>query len=119
MKLGGFKTKNRKRQEGENANSKITYQELFDAAEFFEEDPRARSNDWVLARKFVDWKNLHNMPTKEIIERVIRFLDSWGCYDRSIEDRQTIHTGLRQDWDWANICSESNISDTPHFRLQF
>lgn len=80
LKLGGFKTKNRKRQEGENASSKITYQELFDAAEFFEEDPRARSNDWVLARKFVDWKNLHNMPIKEIIERVIRFLDSWGCY---------------------------------------
>lgn len=83
MKLGGFKTKNRKRQEGENANSKITYQELFDAAEFFEEDPRARSNDWVLARKFVDWKNLHNMPTKEIIELGLL---------RSIDRRSANHT---------------------------
>jgi len=64
----------------EARESKITYQELFDAAEIFEEDPEARSYDWIMARKFVDWKNLHNLPTIEIIGRVIKFLNNWGCY---------------------------------------
>lgn len=67
-------------QSNDDAGQIVTYQEVFDAAESFEEDPRARSLDWKNARKFVDWKKLHNLPTNEIVERVISFLDRWGCY---------------------------------------
>jgi hypothetical protein len=81
MKLNKFEKKEGKTQANNDAKqAEISFQDVFDAAEIFEEDPRARSNDWLLARRFVDWKNLHNLSTTEIIERVIKFLDSWGCY---------------------------------------
>jgi len=32
----------------------ITYKELLEAAEFFEDAPEAGSEEWILARKFVD-----------------------------------------------------------------
>jgi hypothetical protein len=63
----------------EARQSKITYVELFDAGEIFEEDPNARSSSWVYARRFVDWRNLHNLPTEDVKRRVIGFLNNWGC----------------------------------------
>jgi hypothetical protein len=59
----------------EALETKITYKDLFQAAESFEEDPEAGSGKWILARKFVDWKNLHIMPTRDVKERVIGFLN--------------------------------------------
>jgi hypothetical protein len=70
----------KKQEIAEARESKITYQELFDASEIFGENPEARSEYWIKARRFVDWKNLHNLPTVEIIERVIKLLNNWGCY---------------------------------------
>lgn len=57
----------------------ITFEDLSEAAESFEEDPEVRSDDWILARKFVDWKNLHNLSTEDVKLRVIGFLNSWHC----------------------------------------
>lgn len=59
---------------------KVTFQELFDASEVFDEIPKAYNNAWISARRFVDWKNLHNLPTKEVKHRVIGFLNNWSCH---------------------------------------
>jgi len=84
MKLKDFedakRTLGRKRQEIEEARtSRITYKELLDASESFQEDPFAESDAWISARRFVDWANFHNLPTKEIKRRVICFLNRWHC----------------------------------------
>jgi len=82
MKIKSFKDTDvrRKEQEIKEAReSKITYQVLFEASKSFEGDPEARNYDWIQARRFVDWKNLHNLPTREIKRRVIGFLNKWHC----------------------------------------
>lgn len=73
-------SRKKEREIKEARESKIAYQELFRAAKIFEENPDARSSDWISARRFVDWKNLHNLSTTKIIEKVIKFLNNWGCY---------------------------------------
>ena len=85
MKLKDFKHARRhigrKKQEIDEARrSSITYKELLDASESFQEDPYARSNDWIVARRFVDWADFHNLPTKEVRRRVIGFLNRWHCH---------------------------------------
>lgn len=88
MKLKDFKNARRefrtnarrKEREIEDVRkSKIAYQDLFDASEIFRKDPDARSQSWIQARRFVDWKNLHNLSTKEVRRRVIGFLNDWHC----------------------------------------
>ena len=69
---------------------KITYQELFKACKEFEEDEEAYNQAWLLARKFVDWKNLDSLPEQEIENRVILFLNRWACHlpkDRRLTKR--------------------------------
>jgi len=61
-------------------NAEINFQDVFDAAEIFEEDPNSGNDKWVITRTFIDWKNLHNLPTSEVVEKAVRFLDYWGCY---------------------------------------
>ena len=81
MKLAEFNRKEGKERDSKEArDTKITYKELFEAAEIFEEDPEVRSDDWILARKFVDWKNLHNLSTEDVKLRIIGFLNSWHCH---------------------------------------
>ena len=58
---------------------KITYKELLDSSEIFEEDPDSGSDAWVRTRRFVDWKNLHNLNTEEVKRRIIGFLNKWHC----------------------------------------
>lgn len=69
---------------------KITHQELFEACEEFEGDEKAYNQAWLLARKFVDWKNLDKLPLQEIENRVILFLNRWKCHlpkDRRLAER--------------------------------
>jgi len=56
---------------------KITYKDLFEANLIFENSGRAFDQAWILARKFVDWENLSTLPRKEIMLRVIKFLNRW------------------------------------------
>lgn len=63
----------------ETREHKVTFQELFDASEVFEEDPDSNSDAWVRARRFVDWENLHNLQTEEVRRRIIGFLNEWHC----------------------------------------
>ena len=98
MKLKSFKDaqartrrkldeKRRKAQDIKEAReSEITYRELFDANEVFEEDPGAYNETWISARRFVDWKDLHNLPTKEVKRRVIGFLNDWHCHLPAIDE---------------------------------
>lgn len=72
-------SRRKEREMKEARESKIAYQELFRAAKIFEEDPDARSSDWISARRFVDWKNLDRLPTEEVKRRVIGFLNRWHC----------------------------------------
>jgi hypothetical protein len=59
---------------------KITYEELFEACEQFENDEWAYDEAWVQAKKFVDWRNLDSLPLEEIENRVILFLNRWACH---------------------------------------
>ena len=59
---------------------KITYQELFEACEQFEEDERAYDEAWVQAKKFINWRNLDSLSLEEIENRVILFLNRWACH---------------------------------------
>ena len=82
MKIKSFKVSDihiKSDETKEARESKITYQVLFEASKSFEKDPEARNYDWIQARRFVDWKNLHNLPTGEIKSRVIGFLNKWHC----------------------------------------
>jgi len=84
MKLKGFKHARkhigRKKQEMDEARgSSITYKDLLDASESFQEDPYAESDAWISAHRFVDWTNFHTLPTKEVKRRVIGFLNKWHC----------------------------------------
>jgi len=96
----------------ESREEKVTYQELFEAAEIFEEDPDVRSDDWVLARRFVDWKNLHHLPTKEIEFRVIGFLNKWHCRlpatDKLAERIKDIY---RQNIPFLKALENENLED--------
>jgi hypothetical protein len=58
---------------------RISYQELLDAAQIFEEDAVADNDAWMFARKFVDWKNLYDLPNSEVKRKVIGFLNKWHC----------------------------------------
>jgi hypothetical protein len=82
MKIKSFKHEDIRRESDEIMEArecKITYQELFDASEIFEEDPSSSSDAWVRTRRFVDWENLHNLQTKEVRRRIIGFLNEWHC----------------------------------------
>jgi len=57
----------------------VSYQEIIDASNVFEEDPVADNEAWIWARKFVDWKNLYNLPNKDVKYKVIGFLNKWHC----------------------------------------
>lgn len=61
-------------------NTEINFQDVFDAAEIFEEYPKSGSDTWVIRRRFIDWNNLHNLPTSEVVKKVVKFLNNWGCY---------------------------------------
>ena len=63
----------------EAREKEITHEELFQAAEIFEDDTDAASDSWIRTRRFVDWKNLHNLPTNEVKRRIIGFLNEWHC----------------------------------------
>ena len=87
MKLKDFGKTTRKEFRGRRKSDKIeearehkvTFQELFDASEVFEEDPDSSSDAWVTARRFVNWENLHNLQTEEVKHRIIGFLNKWHC----------------------------------------
>lgn len=87
MKLKDFKnlrktiglSEKEKQEIQKTRDSKITYQELFRAAEIFEDDPDASCGDWGRTRKFVDWKNFSSLPTEEVRRRIIGFLNRWHC----------------------------------------
>ena len=79
MKIEEFGKIAKEQKSGEAKVGNITFEDLFEAAESFEEDPEVRSDDWILARKFVDWKNLHNLSTEDVKLRIIGFLNSWHC----------------------------------------
>jgi hypothetical protein len=80
MKLAEFnRREGKERGRKEARDTKITYKELFEAAEIFEEDPEVASEKWILARRFVDWKNLQILPTEEVKQKVIGFLNDWHC----------------------------------------
>ena len=70
----------------EAREKEITFKELFEAAEIFEEDPRAYNETWISARRFIDWENLNNLPTKEVKRRVIGFLNDWHCHLPAIDE---------------------------------
>lgn len=59
--------------------AKITYEELFKAAETFGKTPEAGGDAWISARIFIDRENLLNLQTKEVRRRVIGFLNKWHC----------------------------------------
>jgi len=94
---------------------KIIYQELIEACEEFEGDEEAYNEAWVLARKFVDWKNLDKLPLQEIENRVILFLNQWACrlpkdrrlarrlqdvYRQSVPFLETLNGEAIQDFDF-------------------
>jgi len=66
---------------GESARErKITYQELLETCEDFEQDEEAYNEAWLIARKFVDWKNLDSLSLDDIENKVILFLNRWACH---------------------------------------
>lgn len=76
----GFRDRRKSNEIKEVRERKVSYQEMFDASKIFEEDPRADNEAWISARIFVDWKNLHNLPTKEVKRKVTGFLNDWHCH---------------------------------------
>jgi len=54
---------------------KITYRELLETCEDFEQDEEAYDEAWIVARKFVDWDHLDNLSLDEIENKVILFLN--------------------------------------------
>jgi len=55
------------------------YKDLLKAAELFMKDPYGYDYAYRCARETIDWRNLHNLSKEEIINRVIEFLNDWGC----------------------------------------
>lgn len=56
---------------------RITYKDLFDANLIFEKTDRAYDQDWIVAKKFVNWDNLSSLSRKEVMLRVVTFLNRW------------------------------------------
>lgn len=90
----------------------ISFKELFEAAEIFEEDTDAASDSWIRTRRFVDWKNLHNLPTKEVKRRIIGFLNEWHCRLPSTDRlAQRIKEAYRLTVPFLNVLEDETLED--------
>jgi len=58
----------------------ITYQDVFEANRLFETLPNTFNREWLHVKKFVDWQNLHELTDKEIMRRVVNFLNQWSSH---------------------------------------
>ena len=63
--------------ESDARRKKITYKDIFEANNLFEKSERAYNQDWVSAHRFIDWDNLYLLSDREVMTRVIKFLNRW------------------------------------------
>jgi len=73
---------------GKQDNS-LSYSDLFEASKLFESDFYAFDDAWLDARRGVDWDRLHELPTEDVTNDVIGFLNKWKCrlpYSSSLAD---------------------------------
>jgi len=82
---------------------KITYKDLFDANLIFENTDRAYNQDWIVAKRFVDWDNLSSLPRKEIMSRVVKFLNRWKSH-------------LPKSWKLVDAIIEAHRDTTIYFK---
>lgn len=103
----------RDRPQGHFAPDKtITYGELFETCNEFEEDEEAYDEAWLTARKSVDWKNLGSLPLEEIESKVIFFLNQWACHlpaERRLAER--IRAAHNDSLPFLNVLEGENIQD--------
>lgn len=93
----------------------ITYKELLEAAEFFEDDPKVGNEEWILARKFVEKKNLYEVPTEEIKFRIIGFLNDWHCrLPVSDELAKSIKEAYRKSMPFLSALNNETLENFDH-----
>ena len=58
----------------------INYKDIFEASGLFVSLPNNFNKEWIHAKKFVDWANLGLLSDKEIMNRVVKFLNQWSSH---------------------------------------
>ena len=71
----------------------LTYQEVFEACQLFNDLPNTFNREWLHAKKFYDWQNLCDLPEKEIRDRNLKFLNQWSSH---IKKTPEVIQGIKQ-----------------------
>ena len=58
----------------------LSYHVILKNSDFFERLPNSFNNEWIHAKKFIDWQNLSELSDKEVKDRVLKFLNQWSSH---------------------------------------
>ncbi len=71
----------------------FTYKTVFEAVHLFETLSNTLNREWLQARRFVDWQNLHELSDREVMRKVVKFLNQWSSH---IKKTPEVVTGIKE-----------------------